>query len=79
MKKYSNKLAKIVAAILLICIAFVGLLYLNNDIGVPKSRLELDIRTSQKIDADWVVDGNVSDTMAAFISYPEDVIASDKM
>ena len=73
MKKYSNKLAKMVAAILLICIAFVGLLYLNNDIGVPKSRLELDIRTSQKIDADWVVDGNVSDTMAAFISYPEDM------
>lgn len=73
MKKRSNKLAKIVFSILLLCIAFVGFLYLNNDIGVPKYRLESDIRISQKIDADWVVDGNVSDTMAAFISYPEDM------
>ena len=34
--------------------------------------LEADIRQSQKILDDWIVDGSISDTMAAFISYPQD-------
>ena len=34
--------------------------------------LEADIRLSQKILDDWNVDGSISDTMAAFISYPQD-------
>jgi len=50
----------------------VGVLYFNNDIGVTANRLEADVRSSQKITEDWNVDGSISDTMAAFISYPQD-------
>lgn len=58
--------------IILACAVFVGFLYANHDIGMPSSRLEADIRSSPKIAADWSVDGCVSDTMAAYISYPQD-------
>lgn len=64
--------AKISLGILIACIVFAGLLYLNGNIGVSKSKLESDIRSSQNIDDDWLIEGNVSDTMAAFISYSED-------
>ena len=68
-----HKLMKFILCVLLIGIIFVGFLYLNNGIGVQKSRLETDIRTGQKINPDWTVDGTVSDTIAAFISYPDDM------
>ena len=68
-----HKLMKFILCVLLIGIIFVGFLYLNNDIGVRKSQLEADIRSSQKINTDWTVDGTVSDTIAAFISYPDDM------
>ena len=68
-----NKLMKFILCVLLICIIFVGFLYLNYGIGVQKSQLETDIRSSQKINPDWTVDGTVSDTIAAFISYPDDM------
>ena len=68
-----NKLMKFILCVLLICIVFAGFLYLNNDIGVQKSQLETDIRSSQKIKSDWAVNGTVSDTIAAFISYPNDM------
>lgn len=42
------------------------------DSGISSSKLEADVRSSQKIRDDWIVDGAVSDTMAAFISYPKD-------
>ena len=45
----------------------------NNDIGVASTNLEADIRSSQKIKDDWTVEGSVSDTMAAYISYPQDM------
>ncbi len=48
-------------------------LYTNNEIGVTSSKLEADIRSSQKIKDDWTVDGSVSSTMAAYISYPQDL------
>lgn len=57
----------------LICALFVGLLYVRNDIGVAPANLESYIRSSQKIPDDWVVDGSVSDTMAAYIFYPQDM------
>ncbi len=50
---------------------FVCFLYTNNEIGVTSSKLEADIRSSQKIKDDWTVDGSVSSTMAAYISYPQ--------
>ena len=62
----------IISSVLLIVVLFVGFLYINNDIGVSASKLEADIRSSRKIMDDWIVEGSVSDTMAAFISYPQD-------
>ena len=49
----------------------------NGDDATKESKnnansLEADIRQSQKILDDWIVDGSISDTMAAFISYPQD-------
>lgn len=64
---------KVVLGLGLICALFVGLLYVRNDIGVTSANLEADIRSSQKIQDDWVIDGSVSDTMAAYISYPQDM------
>ena len=40
--------------------------------GVLPKNLEKDIRKSQKISEEWIVEGNYTDDMAAFISYPED-------
>ena len=64
---------KTVTGILLVCSVFVGFLYVSNDIGIASGNLEADIRSSQKIKEDWAVDGSVSDTMAAYISYPQDM------
>lgn len=57
----------------LICALFVVFPYVRNEIGVTSANLEADIRSSQKIQDDWVIDGSVSDTMAAYISYPQDM------
>ena len=64
---------KTVIGILLACSLFVGFLYISSDIGIASGNLETDIRSSQKIKEDWAVDGSVSDTMAAYISYPQDL------
>ena len=64
---------KTVIGILLVCSLFVGFLYISSDIGIASGNLETDIRSSQKIKEDWAVDGSVSDTMAAYISYPQDM------
>lgn len=63
---------KIMLGIVLVCVLFMVFLYANNDIGITAARLEADMYSSQKITDDWTVDGNISDTMAAFISYPQD-------
>lgn len=65
-------LPKILLGVVLVCALFFGFLYVNNDIGKTANSLEADIRLSQKISDDWNVDGSTSDTMAAFISYPQD-------
>ena len=65
-----KKFPKILLGVIIICLLFIGFLYVNNDIGVKASNLETDIRKSQKIPKDWSIDGSISDTMAAFISYP---------
>lgn len=67
-----KRFLKIVIGIVFVCILFVGYLYANNDIGVTSTNLEADIRSSQKIKDDWTIDGSVSNTMAAYISYPQD-------
>ena len=62
-----KKFPKILLGVIIICLLFIGFLYVNNDIGVKASNLETDIRKSQKIPKDWSIDGSISDTMAAFI------------
>lgn len=71
MPKKGSKV-KIILTLLLICVLLGGLLYANDCIGVLANRLEDNIRTSQKIPEDWIVEGSVSDTMAAFICYSQD-------
>ncbi len=65
-------LPKILLGVVLSCILFAVFLFANNEIGINSENLEKDIRSSQKISDDWVVYGNVSDSMAAYISYPQD-------
>lgn len=72
MIKVFKNVGKILLGISIVCIALIALLFFNGGIGVSKSKLESDIRTSQNINEDWSIEGNISDTMAAFISYPED-------
>ena len=67
-----KKLPIILLGVVLACVLVFGFLYANNDIGKTANSLEADIRQSQKILDDWIVDGSISDTMAAFISYPQD-------
>ena len=64
---------KIFLGFVLVFVLFIGFLYVSNDIGVPTSKLEADIRSSHRIADDWAVDGSVSDTMAAYISYPQNM------
>ena len=59
---------KIVIGVVLVCILFVCFLYTNNEIGVTSSKLETDIRSSQKIKDDWTVDGSVSSTCLLYTS-----------
>jgi hypothetical protein len=73
-------LPKILLAFVFVLTLFLGFRFANIGIdaviqfdpGIPASRLEADIRKEQKIPDTWTVEGNVSDTMAAFISYPKD-------
>ena len=67
-----KQLPKIIIGVLLILALFIGYLFMNNYIGLSAKKIEEDIRTSQKIMDDWIVDGSISDTMAGFISYPKD-------
>ena len=63
---------KMILRILLVFVLLLGFLYMDDDIGTSAANLESDIRNLQKIPEDWIVEGDVSDTMAAYISYPQD-------
>lgn len=67
-----NKIPKILLAILAVLVLSAGVLYLSHDIGLPKAKLEADARPSQRIDEEWLCESSISDSMAAFIFYPED-------
>ncbi len=56
-----------VAGVTIFCVYF-----FTCEFGIPKSKLEDDIRKSQKISDEWLIEGDISDTMAAFISYSGD-------
>ncbi len=67
-----KKCWKLGSIILLAGVLFIAYLYADHDIGIPAAGLVRDIRSSQKIQEDWTVDGTVSGAMAAYISYPQD-------
>jgi len=72
MKLRIRQAGKILLLLLLIFLLGLGFLYLNNDIGLSDDRLAWDFRQSQKIQNDWRISGTITDTMAAYIAYPED-------
>ena len=55
----------------LACSLFLVLSGMSSYVGVSAKNIENDIRVSQKINDDWVVEGSVGENMAAYISYPE--------
>ena len=61
---------KILLWLITICAVAFGINFFMNNVGIPKSKLEADIRTSQYVDDDWLMVGDVSDKIAAFVSYP---------
>ena len=63
---------KIISAVLCIALLLAAFLYFNNDIGIPKSKIERDIRSSQNIKDSYLTVGDIQDEMAAFISYDKD-------
>lgn len=66
MKDSRIKTMVILAFVCMISFVFV------NAFGVVPKNLEKDIRKSQKIAEEWIVEGNYNGDMAAFISYPLD-------
>ena len=67
--RHVAKIAGVVLAGLLLLISF---LWFNNDIGVSKNSIEKDARGSSKIEDDWQVAKDTSDTLSAMVFYPED-------
>lgn len=72
MKSKDKKLSDIIVAIVLGCLLLAAFIYSTDILGIPKSQLEKDIRSQQKISDDWTVEGTVSDQMAIYLSYPAD-------
>lgn len=72
MKNNLQKAGKLMLGVMLVFIVFFGYLNFSNNIGLHQSKLKEDIRSSQPIKDDWIIEGSVSDTMAAYISYSED-------
>lgn len=61
----------IILGVVLVGVLIAFILYAEDNIGISSSKLETDVRKSQRIADDWTVDGCVSNEMAAFISYPD--------
>lgn len=72
-KRRKVKGKSFILLICLVCVFTVGLLYANGNIGIMEFGLESDIRSQQLIPDDWQITGEASETMAAFIVYPENV------
>lgn len=72
MKHTFRRVGTITVIILIACGIILGWMLSNDNIGIPKSALISNIRSSQKISPDWTIVGEASDEMAAYISYPED-------
>ena len=72
MTKTWQRAGKSAAGILIAAVLLIGFMELRGDIGVSASKLEADVRRGQHIDSSWVTEGEVSEEMAAYISYPPD-------
>ena len=68
MKKETLKIHPLIFIALILFVG--GFLLLTGGVGVPRSRLEEDLRTSQNIPDDWTVTSSVSDSDAVFLYYP---------
>lgn len=64
------KYAGVIAALILMAIL---VLYISNDIGIPKASIERDARTSQAIVGDWQAAKETTQTMSAMIFYSDDL------
>ena len=67
-----KSLLLIISGIFILAVFLLSVSFASNNIGVSPEKLEEDIRYSQQIDESWAVTGSVSDSMAAYISYPDD-------
>lgn len=76
--KMKRSLYRVISGLALICALFAVFLYSRHDIGIAAAKLETDIRGTSKIQADWTVDGSVSNTMAAYIAYPQERVEGYK-
>lgn len=61
---------RIAGIFLLVAVAATALLWAGGRFGVPKSRLEQDLRSSQHIPDNWTVVGDVTADAAVFLFYP---------
>lgn len=69
MKKIYKYTGIIAVAIVILFLA----LYVNNDLGVSKSNIEKDARSSQKINDNWKVAKATTDSMSAMIFYDDNL------
>ncbi len=69
MKKIYKCTGIIAVAIVILFLA----LYVNNDLGVSKSNIEKDARSSQKINDNWKVAKATTDSMSAMIFYDDNL------
>lgn len=60
-------------AVILASVVLCSFLHLKIEIGVPKSELKEEIRSTHKINDDWIAEGTSSDMLAAYIFFPEDM------
>ena len=63
---------KILFGICAIGMMFIIINFIVNDIGVSKSNIVADIQVQQYLPDDWITLGEISDDMAAYISYSPD-------
>ena len=63
--------SKIKTMVILAFVCMISFVFVNA-FGVFPKNLVKDIRKSQKIAEEWIVEGNYTRDMAAFISYPQD-------
>lgn len=68
-----KKSIKYSGILIIVIIVIVCFLYINDNIGTNKSRLENDARSSQKINDGWSVAKDTTNTMSAMIFYSDDL------